>query len=85
VVGGRFLQSKPYEPAKRHPIVESLFEVGVGQSIPLLQQQGLQHHQRLLARTAGTIRSEPRHQLLQPIPLHFRRKPFKRRVLAEFR
>jgi len=85
VIGRSFLQRQADEAAKRHAVVERLFEAGVRKGVPLLQQQRLQHHQRLLGRTAGAIRPQPRQKLLKAAPVDLRRKTLQRGVLANFR
>src|ERR1700754_3299952 len=83
VIRRRIFQRQSQKPPERYPIVQGFLQFRVRQPVPLLQQQRLQHQQRIVGRPARTLRLQARKQLLKPVPLHIPDQPIERLVAPD--
>src|SRR6185437_16173720 len=83
LVRRRRIERKPAEAPKRHAVEQRLLEARIGQTVPLLKQQRLEHGERLIRRPPRLARPDSRNQLANPRPVDQARDPLQPRVAPE--
>jgi hypothetical protein len=75
MIGHRVGQRQADEAPEAQPVRERLLEPGVGQAIPLLQQQALEQHHRTIRRPPDRRRVDPAERSLERGPVDQGRDP----------
>src|SRR3954447_5038012 len=70
VVGRLVAQRKAAEVAERGPVIERFFQFRIGQTVPLLQQHSLEHHQPRIGRRATLRLRQAAQHALDSRPIH---------------